>query len=360
MRVHNFAAGPATLPLEVLEQARDEMTDWKSSGMSVMEVSHRSKAFVAIAQEAEADLRELMAIPANYKVLFLQGGATGQFAAIPMNLTRGPDAVVDVVNTGAWSKKAISEAKKYCKVAVAADEAASNYSTVPEAAALKLTPGAAYLHYTPNETIGGVEFPYVPSAGDVPVVADMSSTILSRPIDVSRFGLIYAGAQKNIGPSGICVVIVRDDLVGHARAGTPSIWDYDAMAKDGSMLNTPPTFGLYFAGLVFKWLKRQGGLAAIGERNRLKAEKLYRAIDESGYYRNPVAKNCRSWMNVPFTIPNPELEKTFVAEAAKAGLANLEGHRSVGGMRASIYNAMPQEGVDALVAFMKDFQRRNG
>jgi phosphoserine aminotransferase len=360
VRVHNFAAGPATLPLEVLEQARDEMLDWKSSGMSVMEVSHRSKPFVALAQAAEADLRELMAIPANYKVLFLQGGATGQFAAIPLNLTHGAEAVADFVNTGAWSKKAISEAKKYCRVNVVADEAASNYSTVPEATSLKLTPGAAYLHYTPNETIGGVEFPYVPAQGDVPVVADMSSTILSRPIDVSRFGLIYAGAQKNIGPAGICVVIVRDDLVGHARPGTPTIWDYDAMAKDGSMLNTPPTFGLYFAGLVFKWLKRQGGLAAVGERNRAKAEMLYRAIDESGYYRNPVAKNCRSWMNVPFTIPNPDLEKTFVAEAAAAGLTNLEGHRSVGGMRASIYNAMSLQGVEALIAFMQDFQRRNG
>jgi phosphoserine aminotransferase len=360
VRVHNFAAGPATLPLEVLEQARDEMLDWKSSGMSVMEVSHRSKPFVALAQAAEADLRELMAIPANYKVLFLQGGATGQFAAIPLNLTHGAEAVADFINTGAWSKKAISEAKKYCRVNVVADEAASNYSTVPEASALRVTPGAAYLHYTPNETIGGVEFPYVPAPGDVPVVADMSSTILSRPIDVSRFGLIYAGAQKNIGPAGICVVIVRDDLVGHARPGTPTIWDYDAMAKDGSMLNTPPTFGLYFAGLVFKWLKRQGGIAAVGERNRAKAEKLYRAIDESGYYRNPVAKNCRSWMNVPFTIPNPDLEKTFVAEAAAAGLTNLEGHRSVGGMRASIYNAMSLQGVEALIAFMQDFQRRNG
>jgi phosphoserine aminotransferase len=360
VRVHNFAAGPATLPLEVLEQARDEMTDWQASGMSVMEVSHRGKPFVALAQAAEADVRELMAIPSNYKVLFLQGGATGQFAAIPLNLTAGAEGVADFINTGAWSKKAISEAKKYCRVNVAADESASNYSTVPEPAALKLTPGAAYLHYTPNETIGGVEFPYIPAHGDVPVVADMSSTILSRPVDVKRFGLIYGGAQKNIGPAGICVVIVRDDLVGHARPGTPTIWDYDAMAKDGSMLNTPPTFGLYFAGLVFKWLKRQGGLAAMAERNRIKAEKLYRAIDDSGYYRNPVAKNCRSWMNVPFTIPNPELEKTFVAEAAKAGLVNLEGHRSVGGMRASIYNAMSLQGVEALIAFMQDFQRRHG
>jgi phosphoserine aminotransferase len=276
-----------------------------------------------------------------------------------MNLTT-PESVVDIVNTGAWSKKAIGEAKRYCKVNVAADETASNYSTVPDAASLKLTPGAAYVHYTPNETIGGVEFPYVPDTKGVPLVADMSSTILSRPIDVSRFALVYAGAQKNIGPSGICVVIVREDLIGKARAGTPAVWDYKAMADEGSMLNTPPTFGWYFAGLVFKWLKKNGGLAAMAERNRLKAEKLYRAIDGSGYYRNPVAKNARSWMNVPFTMPNPELDKTFLAEAGKAGLVNLEGHRSVGGMRASIYNAMTPEGVEALIAFMQDFQRRHG
>lgn len=359
MRVFNFAAGPATLPLEVLEQARDEMTDWQGSGMSVMEVSHRSKAFVAVAKQAEADLRELLAIPAHYKVLFLQGGATGQFAAIPLNLTTA-DSVVSFIDTGAWSKKAIGEAGRYCRTQVIADEAASNYSTVPDPASLRIDPQSAYLHYTPNETIGGVEFPYVPESGDVPLVADMSSTILSRPIDVSRFGLIYAGAQKNIGPSGICVVIVREDLVGRARPGTPSIWNYEAMAREGSMLNTPPTFGLYVAGLVFRWLKKAGGLAAIGERNRQKAEKLYAAIDGSGYYRNPVARHCRSWMNVPFTIPDPQLEKTFCAEAAKAGLTNLEGHRSVGGMRASLYNAMSLEGVEALIAFMRDFQRRYG
>jgi len=359
VRVYNFAAGPATLPLEVLEQARDELLDWHHGGMSVMEISHRSKAFVGVAQEAESHLRELMGVPSNYKVLFLQGGASGQFAAIPMNLA-GAEATADYVNTGAWSKKAIAEAKRYLKVNVAADEAASNYSTVPAAGSLKLTPGAAYVHYTPNETIGGVEFPYIPETGGVPLVADFSSTILSRPVDVSKFALIYAGAQKNIGPSGLVLVIVRDDLIGKARPGTPSVWDYKAMADDGSMLNTPPTFGWYIAGLVFKWLKKQGGLAAIGERNRAKAELLYGFIEQSGYYKNPVAKNCRSWMNVPFTIPNPELEKTFVAEAAKAGLTNLEGHRSVGGMRASIYNAMPIEGVKALVGFMQDFQRRNG
>jgi phosphoserine aminotransferase len=358
MRVFNFAAGPATLPLEVLTQAQAEMTDWKSSGMSVMEVSHRSKAFIAVAQEAEADLRELLNIPANYKVLFLQGGATGMFSAIPMNLATA-DATVDYVNTGAWSKKAIGEAKRFCKVNVAADEAASNYSTVPAQAQLKLTPNAAYFHYTPNETIGGVEFDYVPQVGNVPLVADFSSTILSRPIDVSKYGLIYAGAQKNIGPAGIVVVIVRDDLLGKARPGTPMIWDFKAMADEGSMLNTPPTFGWYFAGLVFKWLKKQGGLQAMAERNRAKAARLYDFIEASGFYRSPVAKNARSWMNVPFTLAKPELDKTFCDEAKKFGLVNLEGHRSVGGMRASIYNAMPPEGIDALIKFMKEFQATN-
>ena len=358
MRVFNFAAGPATLPLDVLKEAQAEMTDWRGSGMSVMEVSHRSKAFVAVAQQAEADLRALLAVPPNYEVLFLQGGATGQFSAIPLNLAT-QDSTVDYINTGAWSKKAIGEAKRYAKVNVAADESAGNYSTVPSPGSLRLTPGAAYLHYAPNETIGGVEFPYVPASGDVPLVADFSSTILSRPIDVAKFGLIYAGAQKNIGPSGLVVVIVREDLLGRARPGTPTVWDYAAMAKEGSMLNTPPTFGWYFAGLVFKWLLQQGGLTAIAARNRAKAERLYAAIDGSGYYRNPVAKEARSWMNVPFTIPNPDLEKTFLAQAGEAGLVNLEGHRSVGGFRASIYNAMPIEGVDALIAFMRDFQGRH-
>jgi phosphoserine aminotransferase len=359
VRVFNFAAGPAMLPLEVLEQASSELTDWHGSGMSVMEISHRSKAFIAVAEETEVLLRELLAVPANYRVLFLQGGATGQFSAIPMNLAT-PDSIVDYVNTGAWSKKAIGEAKRYCKVNVAADEAASNYCTVPEARALTLSPNAAYLHYTPNETIGGVEFPYVPQTSGAPVIADMSSTILSRPVEVAKFGLMYAGAQKNMGPSGLCVVIVRDDLLGHARSGTPAVWDYQAMAKEGSMLNTPPTFGWYLIGLTLKWLKSIGGLPAMAERNRTKAETLYRAIDESGFYRNPVARNARSWMNVPFTLAKPELDARFLTEAHAAGLTNLEGHRSVGGMRASLYNAMPLEGVQALVTFMKEFQRRNG
>ncbi|MFZ0499464.1 MAG: 3-phosphoserine/phosphohydroxythreonine transaminase [Steroidobacteraceae bacterium] len=360
MRVYNFASGPAALPLEVLEQARAELTDWRGSGMSVMEVSHRSKAFVAVADEAQSTLRSLLAIPAGYQVLFLQGGATGQFSAIPMNLT-APGAVADYVNTGAWSKKAIGEAKRQqVKVNVAGDEVASSYTTVPDQASLTLTPGAAYLHYTPNETIGGVEFPYVPQTDGVPLVADMSSTILSRPIDVSKFGLIYAGAQKNIGPSGLCVVIVREDLLGKARPGTPAVLDYQAMAAERSMLNTPPTFGWYVAGLVLKWVRAQGGVEAMAARNRAKAELLYRTIDESGLFHNPVAKSCRSWMNVPFTLSRPELDQTFLTEAKAAGLVSLEGHRSVGGMRASIYNAMPLEGVQALVAFMTDFARRHG
>ncbi len=358
MRVFNFAAGPATLPLEVLEQARDELLDWQGCGMSVMEVSHRSKAFVALAERAVSDLRELLAVPANYRILFLQGGATGQFAGIPLNLAPA-EAVADYINTGQWSKKAIAEARRYCKVNVAAD-AGGKYCTVPPQSALSLTPGAAYLHYTPNETIGGVEFSYVPQSGEVPLVADFSSTILSRPLDVARFGLIYAGAQKNIGPSGLVLVIVREDLVGRARPGTPAIFDYKAMADDQSMLNTPPTFGWYVAGLVFQWLKRQGGLAAMGERNRAKAAKLYECIDGSSFYANPVEPVSRSWMNVPFTMARPELEKEFLAGAAKAGLVNLEGHRSVGGMRASIYNAMPMAGVEALVAFMREFERTRG
>ncbi|HWK73112.1 MAG TPA: 3-phosphoserine/phosphohydroxythreonine transaminase [Povalibacter sp.] len=358
MRVFNFSPGPAVLPVEVLEQAREELLDWQGTGMSVMEMSHRGKAFISIAEAAEADLRELLAVPKNYKVLFLQGGATGQFAAIPLNLTT-PDSVVDYVNTGAWSKKAIGEAKRYAKVNVAAD-AGEPYTSIPAVAQWKLSQGATYLHYTPNETIGGVEYHFVPEAGSVPLVADMSSTILSRPIDVSKFGLIYGGAQKNIGPAGLTLVIVREDLLGHARPGTPTFIDFTAMAKDGSMLNTPPTYAWYMSGLVFQWLKRNGGLAAMGERNRAKAELLYGTIDASPFYKNPVAKDARSWMNVPFTLAKPELDKTFLAEAKDAGLVTLAGHRSVGGMRASLYNAMPLEGVKALVDFMKEFERKHG
>ena len=358
-RVYNFSAGPAALPQAVLEQLRDEMLDWHGQGMSVMEMSHRGKAFVGIAQQAEADLRELLAVPSNYKVLFLQGGATAQFAAIPLNLAAADGAVADYVNTGAWSKKAIGEAKRYCKVNVAAD-AGGNYTGVPAQSAWKPTAGAAYLHYTPNETIGGVEFPFVPDTGDVPLVADFSSSILSRPIDVSRYGVIYAGAQKNIGPAGLVVVIVREDLLGRARADVPTVFDWKAMAADGSMLNTPATYSWYVAGLVFQWIKRQGGVAAMEQANRAKAAKLYGAIEGSGYYRNPVEPACRSWMNVPFTLPDPALDKPFIEGAKQAGLVALEGHRSVGGMRASLYNAMPMAGVEALVAYMAEFQRTHG
>jgi len=358
VRVYNFSAGPAVLPLPVLEQARDELVEWQD-GMSVMEVSHRSRAFIAVAERAEADLRELLAVPPDFRVLFMQGGAAAQFSAVPMNLAAA-GATAAYVNTGHWSGRAIAEARRFVNVDVAADESGSRYATVPEPAAIRPGPGAAYLHYTPNETIGGVEFPYVPDTGGIPLVADMSSTILSRPLDVGRFGLIYAGAQKNIGPSGITVVIVRDALVGRAREGTPLVFDYRTVAEAGSMQNTPPTFGWYFAGLVFQWLKRQGGLAEMEKRNRAKAALLYSAIDGSGFYSNPVAKNCRSWMNVPFRLAKPELEKTFLAESEAAGLANLAGHRAVGGMRASLYNAMPIEGVAALVAFMREFERRYG
>lgn len=359
MRVYNFSAGPATMPLEVLEQARSELTDWRGSGMSVMEMSHRSKEFVGIAAEAEARMRSLLSVPEEYAVLFLQGGATGQFAAVPLNLT-APGASAAYLNTGSWSKKAIAEAKKYLDVQVVADEKASNYATVPAEGSYEVPADAAYLHLTLNETIGGVEFPYIPSPGDVPVVTDASSTILSRPLDVSRFGVIYAGAQKNLGPSGLVVVIVRRDLLDRARTETPSALDWTQMAAADSMLNTPPTLAWYLVGLVLEWVERQGGLAGMEERNKAKAQLLYGAIDASDFYSNPVAPEARSWMNVPFLVPDPALEKPFVAAAEAAGLSGLAGHRSVGGMRASIYNAMPIEGVQALVDFMTDFEKQNG
>lgn len=358
-RVYNFSAGPAVLPEEVLIQAQQEMLDWHGSGMSVMEMSHRDKEFMSIATKAEADLRDLMAIPKNYKVLFLQGGASSQFSMIPLNLLRGKKKA-DYINTGAWSKKAIEEAARFCIVNIAGTSEASKFFSVPMQDELKLSADAAYVHYTPNETIGGVEFPYVPETGDVPLVADMSSTILSRPIDVTKFGLIYAGAQKNIGPAGLTVVIVREDLIGQALPDTPVMFDYKIHTDNDSMYNTPPTYAWYLAGLVFDLLKRNGGLEAMARINQRKAEKLYKAIDESGFYRNPVDLRCRSWMNVPFTLPNPELDSQFLAEASKAGLKTLKGHRSVGGMRASIYNAMPEAGVDALIEFMGDFAKRKG
>ena len=358
-RIYNFSAGPAMLPEEVLQQAREEMLDWQGSGMSVMEMSHRGKEFLSIAAQAEADLRELLAVPANYKVMFLQGGASSQFAMVPLNLLRGKSGA-DYINTGMWSKKAIAEGKRYCNVNVAASSEDSKFTTIPAQAQWQLKADAAYVHYTPNETIGGVEFHWVPDTGKVPLVADMSSTLFSRPVDVTKFGVIYAGAQKNIGPAGLTVVIVREDLMGESQSGTPTMFDYKTQADAESMYNTPPTYAWYLAGLVFQWLKRKGGLQAMAEINKRKADKLYATIDGSGYYRNPVDKDCRSWMNVPFTLADASLDKTFLAEAAEVGLKTLSGHRSVGGMRASLYNAMPEAGVDTLVDFMQDFARRNG
>jgi phosphoserine aminotransferase len=358
MRAFNFSPGPAVLPLEVLEQAQGELLDWHRSGMSVMEISHRSKAFMDVAAEAETDLRDLLGIPGNYQVLFLQGGASAQFSLVPMNLGQAR-STADYVNTGHWSERAIAEARRYCRVLIAGD-AGGDYSGTPPQSDLQFSDGAAYVHYTPNETISGVEFQYVPRTRGAPLVADMSSSILSQPIDVSQFGLIYAGAQKNIGPSGLTVVIVRDDLIGHARPETPRVFDYRAVADQQSMLNTPPTFAWYMAGLVFKWLKRGGGLAATATRNRIKAEALYTAIDASPFYRNSVAKDARSRMNVTFTLHAPDLDAEFLAEAAAAGLQGLKGHRVLGGMRASLYNAMPLSGVEALIAFMRDFERRHG
>lgn len=358
-RVFNFSAGPGTLPEEVLEQVRDELLDWHGAGMSVMEMSHRGKAFTSVAEQAEADLRELLDIPGNYKVLFLQGGATGQFSAIPMNLLRDRECV-DYVCTGNWSRKAFKEAQKYCRVNVAASSEEDNFTRIPARSEWKLSNDAAYCHYTPNETIQGVEFHQVPDVGDAPLVADMSSNFLSRPLDVSRFGLIYAGAQKNMGPAGITVVIVREDLLGHAMAQTPTVLNYAAQAEAGSMLNTPACFNWYVCGLVFQWLKRQGGLTEMAEINARKASKLYDFVDRSGLYSNPVAHDARSRMNVPFILADSGLDAVFLKEAEATGLSTLKGHRSVGGMRASLYNAMPEAGVDALIDFMCDFERRNG
>jgi phosphoserine aminotransferase len=325
-----------------------------------MEMSHRGKEFMSIAAEAEADLRELMAIPDHYKVLFLQGGASSQFAMVPLNLM-GRTGKADYTRTGSWSKKAIAEAKRYGEVNIAADTYVDEkFTSEPAADALNLSADAAYVHYTPNETIEGVEFSYVPETGDVPLVADMSSTILSRPIDVSRYGIIYAGAQKNIGPAGLTIAIVREDLMGHAMEHTPTMFKYDIQAGAGSMYNTPPTYGWYLAGLVFKWLKDKGGLAGMARINERKAKALYQSIDASSFYDNPVDPVCRSWMNVPFTLAAPELDARFLEEAGKAGLKTLKGHRSVGGMRASIYNAMPEEGVQTLIEFMAEFERTNG
>ncbi|QBQ54854.1 3-phosphoserine/phosphohydroxythreonine transaminase [Nitrosococcus wardiae] len=355
-RVYNFSAGPAILPEEVMEQARDEMLDWQGTGMSVMEMSHRGKQFMSIAKQAEADFRELLAIPDNYQVLFLQGGATSQFAMVPINLLQG-NQKADYVCTGHWSKKAIAEGRRFCEINLAASSEENGFQHIPPHQEWHLDPGAAYVHYTPNETIAGVEFHWIPDTGEVPLVADMSSTLLSRPVDVSRFGVIYAGAQKNIGCAGLTVVIVRDDLIGQPLKSAPTMFDYQIHRDHNSMYNTPPTYAWYIAGLVFGWLKRKGGLTAIAEVNRAKADTLYRFIDNSDFYYNPVERASRSRMNIPFILSEQGLDGVFLQQAEKAGLTNLKGHRSVGGMRASIYNAMPQEGVEALVEFMKEFER---
>ncbi len=357
-RVYNFSAGPAALPLEVLETIRADIPDWLGSGMSVMEVSHRSKDFVELAARAEANLRELLAVPDDYSVLFTQGGATLQMAMAPLNLT-APGDTADYVVTGSWGKKAAAEAQKFCNVNIAADASDRNFTYIPDEAGWQRSDDAAYLHVTPNETIAGVEFHFVPG-GDTPIVADMSSTILSRPIDVSAYGVIYAGAQKNIGPAGITVVIVRNDLLDRVRPNNAHLMTWKAYAESDSMTNTPPTFAWYVADLVFRWLLERGGLEEMATVNQRKAGKLYAAIDASDFYTNPVEPDCRSWMNVPFILADSDLDATFLKESAAAGLANLKGHRSVGGMRASIYNAVSEDAVDALIDFMASFEKRYG
>jgi phosphoserine aminotransferase len=359
MRVINFSAGPAVLPESVLQRAAAEMSDWHGSGMSVMEMSHRGKEFIGIAAKAEADLRALLAIPGNYKVLFLQGGAIGENAIVPMNLLQGRSAA-DYVNTGEWSKKSLKEAKRYCAVNIAASAEDQGFTYVPPRSGWKLSPDAAYVHVCTNETIGGVEYHFTPDTGDLPLVADMSSHLLSRVIDVSKFGVIYAGAQKNMGPAGLTVVIVRDDLLDRALPITPSAFHWKAQAEADSMLNTPPTYSIYIAGLVFEWLLGQGGLAAIEGVNTAKAALLYDYLDQSAFYRNPVRKQDRSRMNIPFTLADEALDDAFLKGAKEHGMVQLKGHRSVGGMRASIYNAMPIDGVRTLVEYMREFERRHG
>ena len=355
-RVYNFSAGPSAFPESVLQQAQAEMLEWRDSGMSVMEMSHRGKYFSMIAEELEADLRELLTIPANYKVLFLQGGASAQFSLIPQNILNGK-AKACYVNTGAWSEKAIQDAKGQCEVILSASAEASKFTHIPDVESWIIEQDAAYLHYTSNETIHGVEFQSIPDSKGLTLVSDMSSNILSRPVDVSQFGLIYAGTQKNMGPAGVTVVIVREDLVGLAAKGVPPVFDYAQQVKNGSMLNTPATYNWYLVGLVLKWLKVQGGVTAIEQRNSKKAAKLYDVIDQSALYSNPVEKSVRSRMNVPFILKDEALDKPFLTLAEANGLFELKGHRSVGGMRASIYNAMPESGVDALCEFIKEFER---
>ncbi len=357
-RIYNFSAGPAALPLEVLETIRSDIPDWNGTGMSVMEVSHRGKDFVQLAERSEANLRSLLSIPENYSVLWIQGGATLQMAMAPLNLTTEDDAA-DYVITGSWGKKAAGEAAKFCHANVIADAADRNFTYIPDESTWQRSEAAAYLHITSNETIAGVEFHSLPES-QAPIVADMSSTILSRPIDVADYGVIYAGAQKNIGPAGITLVIVRNDLLEKARAPLPHLMTWKAYADSDSMTNTPPTFAWYVADLVFQHLLDLGGLDEMARVNERKAGKLYAAIDASDFYSNPVALNCRSWMNVPFILADAGLDGRFLEQSAAAGLANLKGHRSVGGMRASIYNAVPEAAVDALIEFMTEFERTNG
>jgi phosphoserine aminotransferase len=359
MRVFNFSAGPAVLPEAVLQQAAAEMLDWHGSGMSVMEMSHRGKEFISIADKAEADLRKLLAIPANYKVLFLQGGAIAENAIVPMNLLRGR-TVADYVHTGEWSKKSIKEAGKYCTVNVAASAEDQQFTYVPARETWQLTRDAAYVHICTNETIGGVEYQWTPDVGDVPLVSDMSSHILSRVIDVSRFGVIYGGAQKNMGPAGLTLVIVRDDLLDRALPITPSAFHWQEQAASDSMLNTPPTYALYIAGLVFEWLLAQGGLAPIEQKNIAKAELLYDVLDSSAFYVHRVRKQDRSRMNVVFRLPDEAQDKLFLQGAEARGMVQLKGHRVVGGIRASIYNAMPIEGVQVLADYMREFEKQHG
>ena len=358
-RVYNFSAGPAALPEPVLRQAAEEMLDWHGSGMSVMEMSHRGPEFTRIAAEAEADLRELLAVPATHRILFMQGGAIAENAIVPMNLLRGKGRA-DYVDTGEWSRRSIQEARRYAEINVAASGESSHYCGIPPRESWKLDPRAAYVHICSNETIGGVQYAYTPDVGDVPLVADMSSDILSRPVDVSRYGLIYGGAQKNIGPAGLTLIIVREDLLGQAHPACPSAFDYKLVAEAGSMYNTPPTYAIYIAGLVFKWLKAQGGLAAMDARNRAKAALLYDFLDRSAFFSSPVERSCRSLMNVPFRLKDPALDEAFLKGAQARGLVQLKGHRLVGGMRASIYNAMPVEGVRALVDYLRDFEAAHG
>ena len=356
--VFNFGAGPAMLPAAVMRRAQEELLDWQGTGISVIEMSHRSKHFAGIVEESESDLRELLDIPDSHRVLFLQGGASSQFAMVPMNLL-GAGQTADYVHTGIWSGKAIKEAKRFGNINIAASSEANNFMSIPATSEWDLDDTAAYIYFTDNETIGGLEFPSIPDIGKVPLVSDMTSNFLSRPLDVSRFAAVFAGSQKNIGPAGLVIVIVKEDLIGKAGDGVPSLYDYAIQDREKSLYNTPPTFTWYMAGLVFKWVKAQGGIAAMQSLSEQKSSMLYDFIDESGFYANPVVPEFRSRMNIPFTLANDELNESFLSQAKDAGLVELKGHRSVGGMRASLYNAMPVEGVSKLLDFMREFERKN-